>query len=677
MKKMTVKYRVLIPMVSITLVCAITVLIFSIILYSDKVYDVLYEKTENSKNGILTEFSNIKERLRIAATEADNQHILYSLVLDADPGELFRQMEDIRRKESFDYYLITDANGIVLINTQTTDRNGEDVSGLEQIRRALDGEVNTAINDFDDAVMRITATSPIHDANGNIVATATFGVSMNNRPFANQLRELAGGCDLIIYSSDALLPQSTTLTIAASFNISSEYREIIIDDVLGKGQTYIGPFDFYGVSFLSVFSPLYEQTGLDDNDSIVGVLFVGTPNSDAVSEIMFFALWGSLITLVLLVTAIFISLVVSGKINRQFSDIVKHMTHRDKLLEAVNAVSVILLEIDEADDIRTPLVSGMGLIGSAMNVDQIHLWHTRKNENDITQFVREYTWVNNYVKHKSKVPKYLISSHDDDKSGWMKKFLANEYISGVIAEMEPEYREFLKPLGAKSVTLIPIFLENQFWGLFTIDSMSNDEILQEGEIAILRSTSLMMANIVRRHALQNENLKIYYDALTGINNRRFFDKTMSRLISSLSRAGGSLSLMMIDVDNFKKYNDTYGHSAGDECLIKVAEILNDSVNRIDDFVARYGGEEFVVVMPNTDRDGAVLIAEAMILNIKAANILHKASETADYVTFSIGITTGVVTQYHTPDTFIQKADDMLYKSKDDGRNRYTFGELEN
>jgi len=227
----------------------------------------------------------------------------------------------------------------------------------------------------------------------------------------------------------------------------------------------------------------------------------------------------------------------------------------------------------------------------------------------------------------------------------------------------------------KSITMVPVFLENQFWGMFSIDFLNKETVFQEDEVAIFRSVSLMMANIVRRYELQSENLKVYTDALTGINNRRFFDKSMGRIISSLSRTGSELSLMMIDIDYFKKYNDTYGHGAGDECLIKVAEILSESVLRVDDFVARYGGEEFVAVLPSTDKNGAIAIAEKMLEKIRTANIEHKASEIAGYVTFSIGISTGVVTQHHTSENFLKTADFFLYQSKNEGRNRYTIGEL--
>ncbi|MCL2765250.1 MAG: sensor domain-containing diguanylate cyclase [Treponema sp.] len=162
------------------------------------------------------------------------------------------------------------------------------------------------------------------------------------------------------------------------------------------------------------------------------------------------------------------------------------------------------------------------------------------------------------------------------------------------------------------------------------------------------------------------------DQLTGLYNRRFFDGSMKKIIKSLSRTGGKLSLLMLDIDFFKKFNDTYGHDMGDNCLRKVAAIISRNITRDDDFAARYGGEEFVVVLPNTDENGALLIAEKLLNSISECNIPHENSDTAKYVTVSIGGTTGIVKHSHEESDYVKRADAALYKSKNNGRNQYTF-----
>ena len=166
--------------------------------------------------------------------------------------------------------------------------------------------------------------------------------------------------------------------------------------------------------------------------------------------------------------------------------------------------------------------------------------------------------------------------------------------------------------------------------------------------------------------------KVQHDALTGIYNRQFMEENLKLIMQSLSRSSGSLSLLMMDVDFFKQYNDIYGHIEGDKCLQAIARALTKSIKRPDDFVARYGGEEFVVVLPNTDEDGAELIAARLIKNIRKLGIPHEKNDAANCVTISIGIASGNVAYMQNAEDYVRRADEALYMSKRRGRNTYTF-----
>ena len=194
----------------------------------------------------------------------------------------------------------------------------------------------------------------------------------------------------------------------------------------------------------------------------------------------------------------------------------------------------------------------------------------------------------------------------------------------------------------------------------------------------LLGTSILVIFLVVRYVstpIDKMLDKIHYDSLTEIYNRRFFDESIERLIKSMTRTNGMLSLMMIDIDFFKNYNDTYGHSKGDDCLKIVAKTLSQCVTRPDDFVSRFGGEEFVVVMPNTDASGAQSVARKMLKGIQDCGIPHEKSDAADCITVSIGVTTGNVKHTQNGDDYVKQADKMLYKSKQEGRNRFNFAAL--
>lgn len=167
--------------------------------------------------------------------------------------------------------------------------------------------------------------------------------------------------------------------------------------------------------------------------------------------------------------------------------------------------------------------------------------------------------------------------------------------------------------------------------------------------------------------------KVHYDALTGIYNRRFMEENLERIMTAMSRSDGDmLSVMMVDVDFFKKYNDTYGHSMGDDCLKTIAGALKNSLMRTGDFVARYGGEEFAVILPYTNERGARVMAEKLLESVRKCNIPHEKNDAADCVTVSIGVTTGVVEYGQSGDDYIRRSDEALYISKKSGRNQYTF-----
>lgn len=159
------------------------------------------------------------------------------------------------------------------------------------------------------------------------------------------------------------------------------------------------------------------------------------------------------------------------------------------------------------------------------------------------------------------------------------------------------------------------------------------------------------------------------DGLTGIANRRQFDETLKREWQRAQRESTPLSLILIDIDYFKLYNDTYGHQRGDECLQRVAVALAKTLSRPTDLVARYGGEEFVAVLPGTSAGGAEKIAERFRRVVQELDIRHGASEAGQAVTISAGVATLVPTPDANLENLIECADRALYLAKERGRNQ--------
>jgi len=187
------------------------------------------------------------------------------------------------------------------------------------------------------------------------------------------------------------------------------------------------------------------------------------------------------------------------------------------------------------------------------------------------------------------------------------------------------------------------------------------------------------------HALETEesllasNIKLErlvgVDSLTGIPNRRALDKVLRREFAASRRSRQPLSLLILDVDNFKQINDMNGHPVGDDYLIHIAGALRTSLPRVTDFIARYGGDEFSAVLPATDSEGAAMTAAKLIECIAGLRIAHPAKPSGT-VTVTIGFSTFDGSTHHTMASLIKAADRALYRAKRGGRNRFEYLKLD-
>jgi diguanylate cyclase (GGDEF)-like protein/PAS domain S-box-containing protein len=160
----------------------------------------------------------------------------------------------------------------------------------------------------------------------------------------------------------------------------------------------------------------------------------------------------------------------------------------------------------------------------------------------------------------------------------------------------------------------------------------------------------------------------YKDGLTGVFNRRMFDTVLEREWLNAQQNKQSLSLIMLDIDYFKQYNDHYGHIQGDDCLKMIGKILSGAATRSRDFFARYGGEEFVLVLPETDNEAAIKVAERCRNLLFKAQIPHSQSEVSQIVSVSIGVATIIPTKQDEHIAFVEQVDKLLYLAKQKGRN---------
>jgi diguanylate cyclase (GGDEF)-like protein len=207
-----------------------------------------------------------------------------------------------------------------------------------------------------------------------------------------------------------------------------------------------------------------------------------------------------------------------------------------------------------------------------------------------------------------------------------------------------------------------------------IDAGADDYLTKPIKQVILSAKLRAMERIAKmKGALERTNKQLEIlssiDPLTQILNRRGLEEVLASAWKINERQKGELSILMIDIDFFKPYNDNYGHPQGDKCLVQVANTLNETLNRATDSLARYGGEEFIVVLPFTPLEGARFKAKELSLALLSQKIKHEYSSIFPYVTVSIGIaTTSADDHVANASELIKQADIALYQAKDQGRN---------
>jgi diguanylate cyclase (GGDEF)-like protein len=233
--------------------------------------------------------------------------------------------------------------------------------------------------------------------------------------------------------------------------------------------------------------------------------------------------------------------------------------------------------------------------------------------------------------------------------------------------------------------VVPLQIDSTVWGSLSLARSGQHSTWQDSEVELTMTVAdqlmigIQQSELYQQLQIANQELQrlAKLDGLTQLANRRHFDDYLKQEWLRLARERNPLSLILCDVDYFKLYNDTYGHPAGDVCLVQIAQAIRRAVKRPADLVARYGGEEFAVLLPNTDTDGAIQVVQFIQKKVRQLNFAHIASLVSKYVTLSFGIATIFPSHNGSVQTLINAADKALYQAKDKGRNCYQAPETTN
>ncbi len=226
------------------------------------------------------------------------------------------------------------------------------------------------------------------------------------------------------------------------------------------------------------------------------------------------------------------------------------------------------------------------------------------------------------------------------------------------------------PFQMLSACTFPIMVGETAVGALSLGRVYPGKPYLSEDVETMRSLAELAAIALQRANVFEETLRhSLTDGLTGLANRRHFDARLTQEWENATRESRPLALALVDIDSFKKYNDSYGHAQGDECLRQIAEVLMSAGRRQYDVAARYGGEEFALILPDSTAKNAAKRAEALRKKIMALKIPHRASVTGKIVTVSIGVAAIIPSTSTQPTDLIARADQALYDAKKQGRNR--------
>ncbi len=233
---------------------------------------------------------------------------------------------------------------------------------------------------------------------------------------------------------------------------------------------------------------------------------------------------------------------------------------------------------------------------------------------------------------------------------------------------EEAFRRYLSTNTNALMALLRVFSERSRRDLDSLVS-ANLKLLAQAEEMDLKNRELTETRRQLEHRNRDLERISALDTLTQIANRRRFDSALRQEWRRCSRDEAPLSLVFCDIDYFKRFNDTYGHQAGDECLVRVAQAMEETLNRPADLVARYGGEEFIALLGDTRIDGARMLAERMRARVEGLRVENRASGVGLFLTVSLGVASVVPKPAVRPEDLVDLADRALYAAKEGGRNR--------
>jgi len=477
-------------MVTLTIVCCLAVLFTAIALFNNELDNAVQSKVEVAINVVYHEIAEMQAKALLAVLTMSSNQDLIDALSDNDQEKATQTASALQVMSALDYCMIIDKNGTILARTDDPDNTGINFALMPHVSSALNGIAGTYIIQGPTIRLGASAGAPVYDDAGDLIGVVTLGFMLNKQNFTYRLRELTG-CEISLFSGDERV--SSTILNEDYTYVLGEHADPSVSSAVLAGERYMTRGQLFGRDAIMLYAPLFGV-----NDQIIGMIGVGYYTEEDTLKINYFIGVGLLVTLAVLGFCLIIARYLSGVIERRLGRMMSEIEERDTLLLTVNTVAMLLLTAKDSGDIESSINEGMELIGHAIGVDRINIWRSVMKNNE-PEYHRDYSWLSESVLNKRWLPYTLRNL---SALGWTDTFYRKECIIGTITNMSETEQEFLNTYEMMSVVIIPLFLDDEFWGLFSVESCFIEKEFTEDEINILHSVSLMMATNINHHFMR-------------------------------------------------------------------------------------------------------------------------------------------------------------------------------
>ena len=325
---MNIRKKILIPMISLTIVCGIAVLVSSILLFSRELNNAMHDKIDVALNVVRSEITELSNRAYLAVVAMSKNPDLIEAIVNNERDRIVYNAFNLQEIAPIDYSTILDTKGTVIIRTHEPDLYGDNMAHISHIRSALDEKTEVYIMQGVTIRLGVSAAAPIYDTDMNFIGIVSIGFRLDNQEFVEKLSAITG-CEVSIFMNDERI-SSTILNTDGTLALGTKADENISARVLA-GEQYTGRLELFGRDVLANYAPLYGE-----NDSVVGMVFIGFFTAEDTMKIWFFILTGALITLFVLGISILLARFISGAIDRRLNNMMDKILDRETELARIN-----------------------------------------------------------------------------------------------------------------------------------------------------------------------------------------------------------------------------------------------------------------------------------------------------------------------------------------------------